>query len=127
MKCYYKIIVFIIVFQLMGCATFFKGTNSYLGMLSNPTGAEVFINGKYMGITPLKLKLSSKTSYSIEFRKEGYKTISRVVTNKVGGAWIILDILAGFVPIIIDALTGAWCQLDKTNVDVKLKKLFPKP
>ena len=125
MKKFYKIIVFVIVFQLVGCATIFKGTNSHLGMHSNPAGAEVYINGKYMGKTPLSLKLSSKTSYVIEFRKEGYKSIARNVTNKVGAGWVILDVLGGLVPVIIDAVTGAWYQLDQKNVDVHLEKLIP--
>ena len=127
MKSFYKIIIFIIVFQLVGCATLFKGTNSHLGMHSNPTGAEVYINGKYVGKTPLSLKLSSKTSYAIEFKMEGYKSITRNVTNKVGAGWVILDVLGGLVPIIIDAVTGAWYDLSEKNVDVNLDKIFPRP
>lgn len=127
MKHFHKIVVIILVLQLMGCATIFKGTNSHLGMHSNPSGAEVFINGKYMGKTPITLKLSSKSTYMIEFKKEGYKTISRNVTNKVGAGWVILDVLAGLVPVIIDAVTGSWYHLDEKNVDVQLEKLFPRP
>ena len=127
MKHFYKAVVIILVLQLMGCATIFKGTNSHLGMHSNPSGAEVFINGKYIGKTPITLKLSSKSTYMIEFRKEGYKTITRNVTNKVGAGWVILDVLAGLVPVIIDAVTGSWYHLDEKNVDVQLEKLIPVP
>ncbi len=127
MKQMYKILIFIIIIQLTGCATIFKGTNSHLGMHSNPSGAEVYINGKFMGKTPLSLKLSSKATYMIEFKKEGFRTITRNVTNKVGAGWVILDVLAGLVPVIIDAVTGAWYHLDEKNVDVQLEKLFPRP
>ena len=127
MKIAHKVIIFVIVFQLIGCATIFKGTNSHLGMHSNPSGADVYVNGKNMGKTPLTLKLSSKATYIVEFKKEGFKTITRNVTNKVGAGWIILDVLAGLVPVIIDAVTGAWYHLDEKNVDVQLEKLFPRP
>lgn len=127
MKQLCKVVIIIIVIQLTGCATIFKGTNSHLGMHSNPSGAEIFINGKYIGKTPLSLKLTSKTTYMVEFRKEGFKTITRNVTNKVGAGWVILDVLAGLVPVIIDAVTGSWYHLDEKNVDVQLEKLFPRP
>ena len=58
---------------------------------------------------------------------EGYKSITRNVTNKVGAGWVILDVLGGLVPIIIDAVTGAWYDLSEKNVDVNLDKIFPRP
>ena len=63
----------------------------------------------------------------VEFKKEGFKTITRNGTNKVGAGWVILDVLAGLIPVIIDAVTGAWYHLDEKNVAVQLEKLFPRP
>ncbi len=40
----------------------------------------------------------------------------------MGAGWIILDILGGLVPIIVDVATGGWYELDNTNVKVVLEK-----
>ena len=75
-----------------------------------------------MGHTPIQLSLKADKSYSIEFRKEGFQTITKVVNTKVGAGWVILDIIAGLVPIVVDAATGAWNKLDQDAVNASLVK-----
>jgi len=104
------------------CATLFKGTSSRVDFSSDPQGAKIYVNGNYMGDTPIRLKLESKRTYNIEFRKEGYQTKTFNITNHVGAGWIVLDILAGLVPVIIDAATGAWYELDQKTVNAILEK-----
>ncbi len=47
---------------------------------------------------------------------------ARTITNHVGAGWIILDVLAGRVPFVVDAATGAWYSLDQKNLDAVLDK-----
>jgi len=123
MRKFTSIILVIFLFLLTSsCATLFKGNSSKLDINSNPQGAQVYVNGGYMGDTPVRLKLVSKHTYSIEFRKEGYKTKTVNITNKVGVGWVILDVLGGLIPVIIDAATGAWYELDQKNVNAILDK-----
>ena len=61
-------------------------------------------------------------TYTIEFRKEGYKSKLVNITNHIGAGWIILDVLGGLIPVIIDAATGAWYELDQKNVNTILEK-----
>ena len=116
------VVLFSLLFFLSSCATLFKGTSEEVRFGSEPQKAEVWVNGAKMGETPFSLKLESKKTYQIEFRKEGYKPVTRNITNHVGAGWIILDVLAGLVPIIVDAATGAWYSLDQKNVDAVLEK-----
>jgi len=111
-----------LVFFLSSCATLFKRTSEEVRFGSEPQKAEVWVNGAKMGETPISLKLESKKTYTIEFRKEGYKPVTRTITNHVGAGWIILDVLAGLIPVIVDAATGAWYSLDQKNVDAALEK-----
>ncbi len=104
------------------CATLFKGNTSKIDFSSNPQGAQIYVNGNYMGDTPIRLKLESKQTYNIEFRKEGYKTKTFNITNHVGAGWIVLDVLFGLVPVIVDAATGSWYDLDQKNVNAILEK-----
>jgi hypothetical protein len=119
-----KVLVVCLVFSLffMSCATVFKGTNKRVGFTSNPSQADVYINGKYYGKTPVELKLSVKEEYSIEFRKDGYASRVYQISNRVGAGWVVLDVLMGLIPVIVDAVTGAWYHLDQSAVNAVLEK-----
>ena len=114
-----------IILLVSNCATIFKGTSEEVNFNTEPQKAEVFVNGQSMGVTPIALKLESKKTYMIEFRKEGYKSRSYNLTNHVGAGWIILDVLAGLVGVIVDAATGAWYSLDQKNVNAVLETQLP--
>jgi hypothetical protein len=109
-----------------GCAAIFKGSNSKLDATSDPAGAEVFVNGIPYGKTPVRLTLKSNATYTIEFKKEGFSTVTRNITNSVGAGWIVLDILCGLVPVIIDAATGSWYGFDQDHVNAILEKQQPR-
>ncbi len=119
--------IVLICIYLSSCATLFKGTKQEVSFRSDPQRAEVHVNGIRMGETPLTLKLVTKKTYAIEFKIEGYKPKSVQINNKIGAGWIVLDILAGLFPIIIDAATGAWYSLDQKNIDAVLEKQQKEP
>jgi hypothetical protein len=110
---------------MAGCATLFKGNTERVDMKASPVQADVFVNGQFMGKTPLQLKLASKKEYAVEFRAEGYQPRVYNISNKVGAGWIILDVLGGLIPVIIDAATGAWYKLDQNNIDAVLIQQQP--
>jgi len=118
-------VLFSFVFMFSGCAAIFKGSNSNVVATSRPEGAKVYVNGFYFGTTPIKLKLKSKENYTIEFRKEGFQTESRHIHSRVGAGWVILDVLFGLVPVIVDAATGSWYHLDQKHVDAELTRQNP--
>lgn len=114
-----------VAFLFAGCATIFKGSADNVGLSSNPAGAEVYVNGELMGTTPVKLKLKSEKTYNIEFKKKGYKTVTYNLTNHVGAGWIVLDVLGGLVPIIVDAATGSWYKLDQDHFNAVMEAQQP--
>jgi hypothetical protein len=120
------IVVLGLVLWLTGCATLFKGSTQEVNFNSNPQKVQVVVNGVVMGETPCALKLEVKKTYDIEFKAEGYKTKAYHITNHVGAGWIVLDVLGGLVPVIIDAVTGAWYSLDQKNIDTVLEKQRPR-
>lgn len=105
---------------LSGCATLIKGAKQNVDMNSSPVKAQVYIDGKLMGETPLQLKLSVKNDYVVEFRAEGYKTHVCHINNKIGAGWIVLDVITGLAPVVVDAVTGAWSKLDQKKIDAVL-------
>ena len=88
--------------------------------MSDPAAAQVYVNGAQMGETPCVIRLRTNKEYTIEFRKDGYETKTYFLTNEIGAVWIVLDILGGFIPVIVDAATGDWYELSQENVSVVL-------
>jgi hypothetical protein len=104
------------------CATLFKGSTEGVNFSSDPSGAKVYVNGDLLGATPFPLELKSNKTYTIEFKKNGYVTKTVLLNNSVGGGWIVLDILGGLFPVIIDAATGDWYNLDQDHVNAVLEE-----
>ena len=109
-------------FFTLSCATLFGPKQHSLSFNSNPNGADVFVNGEKMGVTPLRLELKPDRNYQIEFRRDGYYPITRIVNKKVGIQWIVLDLMGGVVPIIVDAATGNWYEFDQEYIQANLSK-----
>ena len=109
---------------ITGCATLFGKQTHAVEMVSNPQGAEVYINGDKMGQTPLQLSLKADKSYTVEFRIPGKQPIIRIINNRVEAKWVVLDVLGGLIPVAIDAITGNWYGLDqnKLNVDFTMQE-----
>jgi hypothetical protein len=104
-----------------GCATILKGSSEEVFLVSEPSGADVYIAGQLRGSTPLELDLESEDTYAVEFQMEGYRTAVHNIAHSVGAGWVILDVVCGLFPVIIDAVTGAWYSLEDTNVSVVLE------
>lgn len=96
MKKFLKIIILIssILILFNGC----KGgsvisKNGKLSISSNPSGAKVYIDNEYKGITPLEIELMPK-SYELKLTKDGYKDYSKSINieaNKTVELSIVLE------------------------------------
>lgn len=109
---------------LSSCALLFKGESSKVNFKTKPDGAEVIVNGVSYGTTPVEVHLKSDTSYTVELKYHG-QTHNLVLQNNVGGLWVVLDILGGFVPLIVDAATGAWYNLSPGQVYYEFNQPAP--
>jgi hypothetical protein len=116
----YIIPAFFCVF--IGCATIEKGTHEHVDFASDPTNADVFVNGESMGTTPVTLKLESRQTYKIEFKKKGFATKQYTITNHIGTKWVVFDVILGLAPVVVDAVTGSWYELDQDYVKAYLEK-----
>lgn len=123
MRTVFKIMILLTSFGVMGCATLFKGGTEKVSFQTIiPRNAKVYVNGSFMGNTPLQLNLNSKVNYTIEFKAEGYESKTVLVNTNIGAGWVILDILGGLLPVVIDAATGNWATLDQTSINAALEK-----
>lgn len=103
-----------------GCATLFASKSTSVPAGSEPSGAEVFVDGNRVGMSPTTVELDHKRDHTVTFRKAGYKEVTCTVTRSVGAGWVILDVLGGLLPVVIDAATGSWNSLKPKLCNVNL-------
>ena len=116
------VLVLIASAALSNCATVFNDQEPLVDIGSQPAGAEVYVDGEYVGTTPVQVELSVHEEHTIVFRKEGFDDRTFRLSNEVGALWIVLDVVTGLIPLIVDAATGNWLELSDEAVDVVLTK-----
>ena len=112
----------VLTLSLTSCATIFKQKGRTVDFDSDPQGADVYINGNRMGKTPMPLNLSNLKPVTVTFKKEGFTDKTYIINTETGTGWVILDIFGAFIPVIIDAVTNNWSNLDTSAVKVMLDK-----
>jgi hypothetical protein len=108
-----------------GCATIFTGSSETIGITSEPGEAKVYVNGSYMGESPVSVSLKRDHDYNIMVKKEGYHTASSIVRRSFNPV-AILNLLN---PIcwLVDVLTGALWVFEQDHINLDLEPLKPNP
>ena len=107
-----------------GCATFFKSQYEPVTVTSNLRGTRVHVDGAYMGVTPLILKLSTQKQHVISFSRRDVQTRHFVLGNRISTEWLIIDLMLGPHFLIIDALTGAWLSLNTNIIHMDMRRYY---
>jgi hypothetical protein len=101
----------LLALAVTGCATLFASHSKDLSLTSSPVGAEVFVDGNPVGVAPVKFNVNNHKSHVITFKLAGHQPATCTLDTRTGAGWVILDVLGGLIPVIIDAATGNWTQL----------------
>ena len=102
------------------CGTLFNSGTRQVALSSTPSAAEVWINGERQGTTPLTLDLDNHNGHMVTFRMAGHDDVVCQLNASIEVKWLVLDILGGPIPIIVDASTGKWKSLESDNCNVTL-------
>lgn len=106
-----------------GCGTMFGGSRQLIQTASIPEGATVAAAGTAGSRTPTSLSLERKNNDVLEFSAPGYTTQRVDVQKSLRGGIVVLDILGGVLPVIVDAITGGWYKLSPEQVNAMLTKV----
>lgn len=104
-----------------GCGVLFTSQQSHVPLSSTPTGAQILVDGNHVGQTPMVHEFKNNKDYVITFRMEGHREQSCMLNRSVRAGIVVLDVLGGLVPVIVDAATGSWYKLDKADCTVLLQ------
>ena len=99
-----------------GCAIIMHGTTQTVPVASSPSGARVFVDGRYAGVTPCNVELKRDRPHQFVFKKVGYEDASASTSIQISG-WIYFD---GLIELAIDINSGAAYNITPASVSVNL-------
>ncbi len=105
---------------LGACASVMHGTRQDVGISSNPSGAQVSVDGQPLGTTPVVAHLRRKENHIVHLELAGYKPYDTTVTRSVSG-WVWGNIvIGGLIGLAVDAISGGLYKLTPEQVSASL-------
>ena len=95
------------------CGLIFTDTQTTVSFTSDPPGAEVTLDGAPVGRTPVQVMVSNRKDHQVTMQHEGGEPTTCMLGASLGAGWLVLDILFGLIPVIVDAATDGWTTLDQ--------------
>lgn len=126
MRLVQRLLLVVLVFVFCGCAAVFREAKPKVHIDSEPTGAEARVRDIDPKPTPVDVEVERSGTSDVVVTKQGYEPHRGIIKKKLNGGWLTLDIVtcvipvALCIPLLIDAITGAWNDVQKTYV-VKLE------
>jgi hypothetical protein len=92
------------VFQ--GCATIGDGPTQKVNVRTAPAGAQVFLNGRSVGQTPITARISRWGVHHVRIEMAGYQPVD-IPLEKRFNHLAEFNLFIGEIWIVVDAITGA--------------------
>lgn len=109
--------------SLSACGLVFGGSRQVVRINSTPTNATIrTAPATADAVTPSFLRLQRNRSYAVTIAAPGYASATIELERKMRVGIVVLDIVCGLVPVIVDAATGAWYKLEPNETTVTLTK-----
>ena len=113
------LIALLCVFSFVSCGALFKGSTQTISVKSVQQGSTIEVDGQTF-VSPALIELPRNQNYIVTISKEGYETRQIRINRTVSGGIVILDILGGVLPVVIDAVMGTWYNLTPKEINVNL-------
>jgi len=96
------------------------GTTQTVGISSNPSSANVTINGCAVGKTPVSVNLKRNQNHQIKLELPGYQPYEIVCTRQVSGFVFGNIIFGGVIGLAVDAISGGIYRLTPEQIQAEL-------
>lgn len=93
---------------MSGCATIVNGRQQHVLVTSQPSGADVLLNGESVGTTPATVRMRRRGPAELELRKAGFATEAVSVPRRVS-RWVAVNLIY-FNPLAAQGMNsvGQW-------------------
>lgn len=113
--------------MLSSCATILDGRKNTIQVKAgSPVAAKVYLDGDFVGETPFKIRIEKRKIQEgslIEIKKDGFETMQYEVVRFPHVGYVVLDIITGVVPLIVDITNGNIYRPDTRNIEYQLLPL----
>ncbi len=107
--------------MLTSCATIMHGTRQNIGISSNPSCANVWVDGTFVGTTPMIVNLTRKDNHYVHIEVEGYQPFEAVFTRQLSG-WVFGNVVfGGLIGLAVDAISGGIYSLTPDQVQAEMR------
>ena len=107
----------------IGCATLIRGTHRTVEIQSRPPDAEVSVDGVAHGRTPVRVDVEAGQPHTIVVSAPDHEPQTVRTERSLSGGFVFIDVLLGIVPLIIDASTDAWYDVQPAPINVMLRPI----
>jgi hypothetical protein len=121
MKFFTITLMILSLLAIVDCATIEKGNLDPISFTSDIQSAEVWVDGQLLGNTPVTLRLLCGIPHKVEFRAPGYESKTYTIQSYWDVKYLVIDIILGVVPVVVDAITGSWFVLEPNQVNAYFK------
>lgn len=105
---------------LSGCATLIHGSSQSIRVESEPSGAQVEVDGRPVGETPTTVDLKRDQDHNVRLYHTGHEPHT-VTLQRGRSLWTTVNILNLVVPgVLIDLSTGAFYKLEPAPISPSL-------
>jgi hypothetical protein len=105
---------------LSSCATIMDGSSQTMTFNSNPSGAEIFLDGKRLGATPLTVELKRERNKMFVAKKDGYDEQQIVLSTHLNSWFWGNFITGGVLGSTTDYASGAAYEYSPNNYYITL-------
>lgn len=107
-------------FFLTSCATIMHGTRQSIGISSNPTNAQIWVDNQYVGQSPLIVEMTRKHNHFIRLELQGYQPYEVTFTRQMS-AWVFGNVVfGGIIGLAVDAITGGIYRLTPEQIQAQM-------
>ncbi len=104
------------------CATLVNGPTQKVCFLSEPSNANIIIDGRQVGRTPAKIALARRESHQVCIELPGYESYETTLVP-TASAWLVGNVVfGGIIGIAVDVATGSLYRLTPDDVNPCLAK-----
>lgn len=117
-----SILTALTLLSLTSCATIMHGTYQPIGISSNPTNADVWVDSMYVGNSPLIVEMARSYHHVVTIQLDGYETYQIIVSRSLSG-WVLGNIIfGGVIGLVVDAVSGGIFELTPDQVQAEMRE-----
>lgn len=107
--------------SLTSCATIMHGSRQSVGIASNPSNANIWVDGCYVGNTPIIVEMTRNNNHFVTIQLDGFLPYQATFSKELS-YWVFGNIVfGGVIGLAIDAISGAIYKLTPDQIQAELR------